>query len=304
MTAPNLYADLSKLLPEEVAQRLDALYRDPQIGTDAKVRALLASFAEARTVLLLDNFEDQVDADTFAIAEEDLDASLRAILDAPDARGEGPYHHPAGAPGPRPLPPRAPTEAGPRRGPRLPVRRDRPSGAGRGRDARAALSSRRVAGTGATINAGVPTALEALHGILSADRSISLAGGAERGRPTGPAAGKRGGGPGGRGVQPARSTDPTGHAGAGHLRQAGVADRGGLPAPALRDRGRQRPGAQAAGEHEVCPGRGGAAHLHPVDREYALSRVLQGEEAGPGRLRTRVHPVRLAAQGGRLLRAD
>ncbi|MBL7091104.1 TIR domain-containing protein [Acidovorax sp.] len=80
VTVPNLYTDLIKLLPDDVAERLDALYKDPQAATEAKMRALLAAFPRGRVLLLLDNFEDLVDPQTHAIRDEELDEALRALL--------------------------------------------------------------------------------------------------------------------------------------------------------------------------------------------------------------------------------
>jgi hypothetical protein len=47
VTMPNIFADLCELLPEDKTGRLDALYRDPRVTTEAKVRALLAEFPTA-----------------------------------------------------------------------------------------------------------------------------------------------------------------------------------------------------------------------------------------------------------------
>ena len=85
VTMPNLFADLCELLPDDKAGRLDALYRDPHVTTEAKVRALLAEFPTGQrpTVLLLDNFEDVVSAETFQMADAELAETLRAVLEAP-----------------------------------------------------------------------------------------------------------------------------------------------------------------------------------------------------------------------------
>jgi TIR domain-containing protein/NACHT domain-containing protein len=80
---PNLFADLCKLLPEETAKRLDQLYRDAKQSTGAQMQALLAAFPGGRTILLLDNFEEVVDAETQAIKERELDEALRTALEAP-----------------------------------------------------------------------------------------------------------------------------------------------------------------------------------------------------------------------------
>ena len=80
---PNLFADLCKLLPEETAKGLDQLYRDAKQSTAAQMQALLAAFPGGRTIVLLDNFEDVVDAETQAIKERELDEALRTALEAP-----------------------------------------------------------------------------------------------------------------------------------------------------------------------------------------------------------------------------
>ena len=83
VNTPNLYADLCKLLPDEAATQLDALYRNPQAGTEYKMQSLLSHFTEGRTVVLLDNFEDVVDAETHRVRDEELDEALRALLTLP-----------------------------------------------------------------------------------------------------------------------------------------------------------------------------------------------------------------------------
>ena len=83
VTVPNLYADLGKLLPDDAAQKLDALYKNPQASTQAKMEALLSAFPQGRTVLLLDNFEDVIDPTTFDIRDAELDEALRALLKLP-----------------------------------------------------------------------------------------------------------------------------------------------------------------------------------------------------------------------------
>jgi hypothetical protein len=80
---PNLFSDLCKLLPEEKAKYLEQIYKDPKQTSKAQMQELLAEFPGGRTVVLLDNFEDVVDAETQAIKEEELDEALRAVLDAP-----------------------------------------------------------------------------------------------------------------------------------------------------------------------------------------------------------------------------
>jgi tetratricopeptide (TPR) repeat protein len=81
VTVPELFAGLCRLLPAETAARLDGLYRNPQVRTRETMRALLAEFPQGRTVVLLDNFEDALDIETGAIRDADLDEALRAILE-------------------------------------------------------------------------------------------------------------------------------------------------------------------------------------------------------------------------------
>jgi tetratricopeptide (TPR) repeat protein len=76
----NLYSDLSKLLPDDVEGQLDALYKNPQASTEAKMQALLAHFTEGRTVLLLDNFEDLINPDARNIRDTELNECLQALL--------------------------------------------------------------------------------------------------------------------------------------------------------------------------------------------------------------------------------
>jgi tetratricopeptide (TPR) repeat protein len=83
LNVPNLFADLCKLLPDDTAKALDTFYKNPQATTEAKMRALLEAFPNGRTVVLLDNFEDQLDATTRNINDAELDEALRALLDLP-----------------------------------------------------------------------------------------------------------------------------------------------------------------------------------------------------------------------------
>jgi len=83
VSVPNLYADLCKLLPDEAARELDALYRNPQASTTAKVQGLLAAFPRGRVVVLLDNFENVMDPEMQGVRDAELDEALRALLGAP-----------------------------------------------------------------------------------------------------------------------------------------------------------------------------------------------------------------------------
>jgi tetratricopeptide (TPR) repeat protein len=83
VTFPNLFADLTRLLPEEAAQQLESLYQDPQQTTRDQMLALLEAFPTGRTVLLLDNFEDVVDPQTLAVTDGELDEALQTLLSGP-----------------------------------------------------------------------------------------------------------------------------------------------------------------------------------------------------------------------------
>ena len=83
VNVPTLFADLCELLPDDMAARLDAAYRDLQASVTTKIQTLLAAFPRGRTVLLLDNFEDVVDPATQHITDAALDEALRAVLNGP-----------------------------------------------------------------------------------------------------------------------------------------------------------------------------------------------------------------------------
>ncbi len=83
----NLFEDLCKLLPAASAEKLSALYREPQTSTESKTVQLLAAFQGLKQVIvLLDNFENVVDAEKGRVRDAELDEALRAFLHAP--------HHP------------------------------------------------------------------------------------------------------------------------------------------------------------------------------------------------------------------
>jgi tetratricopeptide (TPR) repeat protein len=80
---PHLVADLCRLLSDDAAQELGQRYRDPQQTPEALMQAILEALPTARNVVLLDNFEDVVDLQTFAITDQALDQALRTLLSAP-----------------------------------------------------------------------------------------------------------------------------------------------------------------------------------------------------------------------------
>lgn len=80
---PNIYADLSKLLPPKTATQLDTFYRNPRLSTELKMAELLQHFTTGCVVLLLDNFEDLIDPETQQMTDRELDEALRALLSLP-----------------------------------------------------------------------------------------------------------------------------------------------------------------------------------------------------------------------------
>src|SRR5215472_7158410 len=83
ISLPNLYADLSSLVPGPRAAELAALYASPHATTRAKMLELLAAIPPGRVLVLLDNFEDVVDGQQLAVRDAELLDALRAVLSAP-----------------------------------------------------------------------------------------------------------------------------------------------------------------------------------------------------------------------------
>ena len=81
---PNLFADLTRLLPDEEAQRLQQLYQDPQQAPGQLMRAVLEEFPGGCSIVLLDNLEDLIDPTTLALSDAVLDAALAELLAAPE----------------------------------------------------------------------------------------------------------------------------------------------------------------------------------------------------------------------------
>ncbi len=80
---PIIFADLSKLLPTETANKLDTLYKDPKASVESKMNALLEHFQSERVLLLLDNFETVVNPETQEITDKELDEALCALVSGP-----------------------------------------------------------------------------------------------------------------------------------------------------------------------------------------------------------------------------
>ena len=79
---PNLFADLTRLLPDAAAERLLHLYREPQPPSRLML-TLLEAFPAGRSVVLLDNLEDVIDPATLALSDPELYAALGELLAAP-----------------------------------------------------------------------------------------------------------------------------------------------------------------------------------------------------------------------------
>jgi tetratricopeptide (TPR) repeat protein len=80
---PNVFDDLCRLVPEDVADVLRARYRASNETPSELTCALLELLLEAPTVLLLDRFEDVVDQDRQSLRDDAMGAVLRAVLMAP-----------------------------------------------------------------------------------------------------------------------------------------------------------------------------------------------------------------------------
>jgi tetratricopeptide (TPR) repeat protein len=82
---PNLFTDLSRLLPTDIADGLRQQYRDPHQTPAVLMRSLLDAFPSGRVVVLLDNVENVIgtDSDDFAVTDTALDEALRTLLSAP-----------------------------------------------------------------------------------------------------------------------------------------------------------------------------------------------------------------------------
>ena len=81
---PTLVADLLRLLPAEVAQRLQLMYQDPHRPPTEMMLGLLEAFpAGEPVVVLLDNLESVIDTEAENLTEPALHEALAAVLTAP-----------------------------------------------------------------------------------------------------------------------------------------------------------------------------------------------------------------------------
>jgi tetratricopeptide (TPR) repeat protein len=81
---PTLVADLLRLLPADAAERLERMYQDPHHSPAEIILAVLEAFpAGEPVVVLLDNLESVMDAETETFTEPALGEALTAVLTAP-----------------------------------------------------------------------------------------------------------------------------------------------------------------------------------------------------------------------------
>jgi len=79
----NFFSDLCKLVPTADAEKLDAVYKSALSTVETKMTALLDSFRSGRVVVLLDNFEDLIDPETQNIRDPEIAEALNALLILP-----------------------------------------------------------------------------------------------------------------------------------------------------------------------------------------------------------------------------
>jgi tetratricopeptide (TPR) repeat protein len=172
----NLFADLTRLLPDAEAQRLQQLYRDPQQAPDRLMRTVLEEFPGGCSIVLLDNLEDLIDPATLMVTDAVLDAALGALLSAPE--------HGVKVIATTRLVPRGLLVRHPGRAQRLDLDEGLPVAEAvkvlRGLDRDGALGLRDaqpgLLAAACERTRGFPRALEALAAILAADRDASLPG--------------------------------------------------------------------------------------------------------------------------------
>jgi tetratricopeptide (TPR) repeat protein len=85
VSAPDMFAGLKACLDADVTGRLEPLLHDPRVEPRARMLGLLEAAEETHMVVLLDNLESVVDSDTHTLRDGDaeLDEALKALLDAP-----------------------------------------------------------------------------------------------------------------------------------------------------------------------------------------------------------------------------
>lgn len=79
-TFSNLFTDLCKLLPGNASAELHSLYSDPGVTTESKMQHLLTRFTSGHVVVLLDALEDLLSSETGSVADVELHTALRVML--------------------------------------------------------------------------------------------------------------------------------------------------------------------------------------------------------------------------------
>jgi tetratricopeptide (TPR) repeat protein len=77
----NIFSGLLQLIEAHRANRLEALYREAKVPVDEKIRALVSALPAEPVIVLLDNFEDLLDSNDL-INDYELHTSLKTILEA------------------------------------------------------------------------------------------------------------------------------------------------------------------------------------------------------------------------------
>lgn len=77
---PELFEGLTQFLSEAEARKVGMLYKNPNVSTSETIETLLSSTPTGCFIVLLDNFEDELDNQTGNIKDRDLLEALRTIL--------------------------------------------------------------------------------------------------------------------------------------------------------------------------------------------------------------------------------
>jgi tetratricopeptide (TPR) repeat protein len=75
----NLFSALFQLIDPSKAKKVDEIYREAKVIIEEKIRVLLAALPPAPVIVLMDNFEDLLDSDDL-IKDQELEAALKTIL--------------------------------------------------------------------------------------------------------------------------------------------------------------------------------------------------------------------------------
>jgi tetratricopeptide (TPR) repeat protein len=83
LTFPNLYSDLCRFLPFDKVQQLNNIYKSPYSRTEYIMTELLKELADKNIIVFLDSFEDVVDPLTHQVKEIELNEALLTLLKYP-----------------------------------------------------------------------------------------------------------------------------------------------------------------------------------------------------------------------------